>query len=267
MNSEHEKQREKSGAFYAGQWTESCPDGANANIEHNRALRELLPTFIDRDDFALLDIGCGRGRVARIVKDAFPRVRVFGIDIAPEQIERAREFVSDGVFQVANEINLPFEDASFDYATCRMSIHHYPDMQGHLREVARVLKPGGCYLIIDAVPIAGEQDEWLNEVFLAREREGKGDGHLKFYNIEEYQRFFLEAGLIPERQEALSNTIIRILEGDQQLLIYRNMLRAPESFRTSIRFAAEGNQYRYDIPACIVSARKPCDRGATNAPK
>jgi ubiquinone/menaquinone biosynthesis C-methylase UbiE len=254
----HDDIRERSGAFYGtsdGPLTLGMREG---NIRHNLALRDSLPAFIDRDDFAVLDIGCGRGRVARIVKDVFRQARVFGIDISAEQIERARSFVSDGVFQVGNEISFPFDDDSFDYATCRMSIHHYPDMMSHLREVKRVLRPGGSYLIIDVVPSAGMQDHWLNEVFVAAEREGPGDGHIKFYTIEEYEQFFSQAGLAIGRMTPLPHPLVFPKSVDPRVsVIYKHMLRAPEDFRNSVSFVDEPDQYRCELPTCILAAVIP----------
>lgn len=255
MPSEHDARRQRSGAFY-GARTGGRVDIRAETIRHNQALRDLLSDCIDKTEFTLLDIGCGRGLVARIVKDSFPNAQIFGIDISAEQIEKARVFVPEGTFSVSNEINMSFIDNTFDYATCRMSIHHYPDMLRHLREVNRVLRLGGAYLIIDSVPVSGEQDVWLNEIFLAREREGIGDGHLKFYTAEEYAQFFDMTGFVLERLMPLPHTIVMPKADEAQASVYRHLLRAPESFRNSIGFLDEEQLYRYDLPTHVILARK-----------
>lgn len=252
-----DEQREKSRAFYSNFPGQPGPATQEANVLNNRALREVLPALLTGDDFALLDIGCGRGRVTRIVKDLFPQAQVFGTDISAEQIAHARGFVPDGVFQVANEIDLPFDDASFDYITCRMSIHHYPDLPRHLQEVKRVLRPGGRYLIIDIVSSAGMQDRWLNEVFLTAERETSGDGHLKFYTVEEYEGFLTAAGFILEQQESLPHLLAWGKSGDYWMSIYRSLLRAPEEFRESVHFVEEEELYRWELPGRVLVAVKP----------
>src|SRR5690606_39820909 len=60
--------------------------------------------------------------------------------------------------------DLPFADGSFDLVTCRIAPHHFADVQRAVHEVARVLRPGGLFLLIDSVaPEDPELDEFLNE--------------------------------------------------------------------------------------------------------
>ena len=217
----------------------------------------MFLSLIDKDNFTLLDIGCGRGLVARIIRDIYPQTTVYGIDISPEQIDKARLSIPDGIFQVANEINLPFGNESIDYATCRMSIHHYPDMISHLKEVLRVLKPGGIYIIIDAIPSKGLQDQYLNDVFLSAEASGNGDGHLKFYTIDEYSCLFDAVGFTIGCQYSLPHFVTWTKSDDYRINIYKHILQTPEEFRNSIHFVDEEELYGYGLPMFMLSAIKP----------
>lgn len=258
MNEHYDQIREKSGAFYSTQTMQSNTENPSDGLrQHNLALRDTLSAIIDRNNFDLLDIGCGRGRICRIIRDVFPQSRISGIDISAEQIERARSFLSDAVFEIGNEISFPFSDNSFDYATCRMSIHHYPDMINHLREVKRVLRPGGYYLVIDPVPSPGLQDYWLNKVFLDAEHETSGDGHIKFYTLEEYSHFLAELGLTMARRELLPHSVTWSKATDYNMSIYNSILSAPDEFRIAINFADEGDHYRYDLPTQVLGILKP----------
>ena len=60
----------------------------------------------------------------------------------------------------------PYSEASFDLVTCRVAAHHFSDRDAFVREVTRVLKPGGHFLLIDGSIPDGEPvaEEWIHEV-------------------------------------------------------------------------------------------------------
>lgn len=110
---------------------------------------------------AILDIGCGAG-VDSIVaaKLAGPSGLVKGIDLVPEMLARARENarlagVTNVTFQESAAEQLPFPDASFDVAISNGVFNLVVDKVKALKEVMRVLKPGGRFMIADQV-LAGE---------------------------------------------------------------------------------------------------------------
>lgn len=97
-----------------------------------------------------LEIGCGRGEGARIILERFGLDRVVSIDVDAAQIERARRRLGSShgervEFRLgdAARLELPSEhfDAVFDFAV----LHHVPEWRDALREVHRVLKPGGRF--------------------------------------------------------------------------------------------------------------------------
>src|SRR6266851_4501802 len=101
-----------------------------------------------------LDIATGGGHTALAVAPHVARVVV--TDLTPRMLEKAREFLlAQGVinagFQAADAEHLPFADASFDRVTCRLAAHHFPNVAQSVKEVARVLKRGGLYLLIDCM--------------------------------------------------------------------------------------------------------------------
>lgn len=94
-----------------------------------------------------LDIGCGEGHNTRLL--ARRGAKVIGIDIAERFIEHAGQAERDeplGVeYRVASAVELPFADASFDFATALMSLMDIPENDRALAEAARVLKAGGFF--------------------------------------------------------------------------------------------------------------------------
>jgi SAM-dependent methyltransferase len=104
---------------------------------------------------AVLEIGPGPGRLAVTLAKLAPGVRITGVDIAQEMVERASVLAaSSGVadrveFQVGDVAALPFPDASFDLVVSTLSAHHWPDPATGLAELHRVLRPGGVAWIYD----------------------------------------------------------------------------------------------------------------------
>jgi len=102
-----------------------------------------------------LDVGCGEGRLTRHL--AALGHRVVGIDASPTLIAAARELAPDMELQVGNASALPFDDASFDQIVSFMCLHDVDDLDGAVREIARVLEPGGvaCLAVVHPLNSAG----------------------------------------------------------------------------------------------------------------
>jgi len=130
------------------------------------AFREVFPT-VARDVLAemrgvrrALDAGCGPGQFTIMAAEALPTVEVTGIDIAPTMIELARGHATASAassrlrFEVADVCHLPFPDGQFDAVISTGSIKHWPDPVAGLRELHRVLVPGGRAFIAEMNRIA-----------------------------------------------------------------------------------------------------------------
>ena len=97
---------------------------------------------------AVLDCGCGPGSITLSIASRIGNGRVVGVDFGESQIQRANESakergIAKALFQQADCYSLPFEDASFDCVFSNALIEHLTDPVRALREMLRVLKPGG----------------------------------------------------------------------------------------------------------------------------
>ncbi|MFM9960929.1 MAG: methyltransferase domain-containing protein [Planctomycetaceae bacterium] len=97
---------------------------------------------------AVLDCGCGPGSITLSIANRIGEGRVVGIDFGESQIDRANKSVKEhgilnATFQTADCDSLPFEDASFDCVFSNALLEHLTDPVRALREMLRVLKPGG----------------------------------------------------------------------------------------------------------------------------
>src|SRR5919201_2155654 len=110
---------------------------------------ELLPP----PGRATLDVGCGEGRVgAELQRLGY---KVIGVDSSPRMVEFARER-HEAI--VADAAALPFDDGAFDLVIAYMSLMNLDDMEGGVREAARVLERGGrfCFAVLHPLFAAGE---------------------------------------------------------------------------------------------------------------
>lgn len=103
---------------------------------------------------AILDVGCGTGRLLRSAAGQFPGARLEGVDAAQGMIDQARSSagpVNKINFQLATAEQLPFPDAQFDLAFSTMTFHHWADQGRGVAEIARVMTPGGRWILADFI--------------------------------------------------------------------------------------------------------------------
>lgn len=103
---------------------------------------------------AILDVGCGTGLLLRSAAQRFPEAKLEGVDAAGEMVKQA---MASGVgaaevhFQQATAEALPFPDGRFDLVFSTVTFHHWHDQSRGVAEVARVLAPGGRWLLADFI--------------------------------------------------------------------------------------------------------------------
>src|SRR3954465_14643180 len=120
-----------------------------------RMVEVARPQLTDR----LLDIATGGGHVARTFS---PFVgQIVASDLTPEILHHAGvAFAEQGLVNIETRIadaeSLPFGDSSFEIVTCRIAPHHFPHPDRFVNEVARVLTPGGRFILIDSTVPGGD---------------------------------------------------------------------------------------------------------------
>ena len=134
-------------------WAASYEDNMNpVQTLEAEALARLLPDLRDR---VVLDLGCGKGRVARLALERGARETV-GVDVSEAMLKAAAASLpaSSVRWVQADGRALPFEAASFDVVICALMMGHVDDLEAALSEIARVLRPGGLLLLSDFHPYA-----------------------------------------------------------------------------------------------------------------
>jgi ubiquinone/menaquinone biosynthesis C-methylase UbiE len=165
----------------------------------DKALEEL---DLRRDD-RLLDVACGAGKLVRAVA---PRVeRAVGVDLSPGMIEEARRRTddegSDGAdrieFFVGPSDRLPFGDAEFTALVTTTAFHHFPDPEASVREMTRVVAPGGRIVIGDS--IRDTTPAKFGDAVLRRFE----SGHVGLQDMRGFERLLTDAGIQVTRSRAV----------------------------------------------------------------
>jgi len=139
------------------------PDAACMDV--GKAVRELLG-----NGASMVDVGCGAGRIA--VPIAASGLTVTGLDLEPEMLragkERAAALGEDVTWIEGDATDLPFDDDTFDGVMITSVLHLLVEWKRALREAARVLKPGGLFIIgrniLDEESCAGRIRQQLRRV-------------------------------------------------------------------------------------------------------
>lgn len=122
---------------------EHFPSTIDPRIQH---VQLLLKFFGDLADRQVLDVGCGKGRFARVLQERNPAAHVCGLDISEDMLAS----VPAGIGKVTGLMTeLPFAASAFDCVYATESLEHAVEIDKAVAEMCRVLKPGGKLVIID----------------------------------------------------------------------------------------------------------------------
>lgn len=148
----------------------------------------------------VLDVATGGGHTA--LAFAPHAGHVIASDLTEPMLEAAKAHIlgkghQNVSFIPADAEALPFADEEFDVVTCRIAPHHFDDVRKFAREVARVLKAGGRFVLVDSlVPADPEQDAFINGAEVLRD-----PTHVRSNTEAEWRSFVEAAGLTVQHTE------------------------------------------------------------------
>ena len=156
-----------------------------------------LVDAVPADGARILDVGCGTGHTTLAV--AARGTSVVGVDLTEEMLAQGRHLADERGLQNATFVRgdaerLDYQDASFDVVVSRYSAHHFPRPEQAVREIARVLTPGGTFLLVDTVASdTPAQDTLLNAIEVLRD-----PSHVRDHRVDGWLTMFAAAGFAGE---------------------------------------------------------------------
>jgi len=160
------------------------------NISHSTLTDWGLKHISVGKHFIILDIGCGGGSTIRKLAGIATDGKVYGIDYSEESVKisrkTTRKLIKAGHVKVqhGSVSNLPFLNSMFDLVTAVETHYFWPDLINDLKEVMRVLKPGGMLIIIGGDYRGGKYDKpkWI------------ALGDMAYYSIKEFRGLLSAVG-------------------------------------------------------------------------
>jgi len=219
-------------------------------------LREIAANLPKRP--VVLDLGCGAGHASFAVAPVAESVTAY--DLSPEMLnvvaDAARERGHHNLSTQRGDVAaLPFSDSSFCMVVTRFSAHHWLDVPAALREVKRVLKPNGIFVVIDiTAPEAPLHDTTLQAVELLRDA-----SHVRDYRRSEWTRMLNDAGFTSEAlkgwklQMKFDEWTARMRTPAERVTAIRSLLHsAPEETRRYFALEADDS---FTIDSTLFAAR------------
>jgi ubiquinone/menaquinone biosynthesis C-methylase UbiE len=220
-------------------------------------LERLIAVAAPQPGERVLDLGCGVGHTLRRIA---PLVAfAAGADATIEMMQAGRDTVvtaPNAAFAQSDATALPFADASFDLATCRLAAHHFTDVAAAFRDVRRVLRPGGRFVLVDNyAPDDPALDMFINELETLRDA-----SHVRNHTIAGWRELLEDAGLRTSVASELMTTKITT-EGwlersqtppDRAAEVRRRLRDAPEAAHDAFHIT----DTTFAVPKVVILARR-----------
>lgn len=137
----------------------------------------------------LLDIGCGTGALLNLLAAQHNAVNLVGIDPSPEMLAVARQKLPTVQFELGFAERLPFADNCFDVVASNSAFHYFQAPDAALREIRRVLRPGGRVVLTDWC------DDYLSCRLCDRWLRWTDPAHARIYRADQCRQFLERSGL------------------------------------------------------------------------
>ena len=189
-------------------------DGRDRGMEerHWHTAKHVLARMPVEDGDRVLDLGTGSGYALRALADSTGTTRGYGLDGAPEMAHNAREYTleaepdADLGFVVGDFGHLPFADDSLDHVVTMEAFYYSADPVETLREVRRVLRPGGTFhCAVNYYEENVHSHDWQEHISVDMTR----------WDASEYRDAFREAGLRVATQDNVPDTDLDIPPAEQ----------------------------------------------------
>ena len=169
----------------------------NMNSRHSKLTDWGLTHISVGSHDTVVDVGCGGGRTVRKLAAIATHGNVYGVDHSEASVAVAtstnRQLIANGRVEIrlGSVSNLPFPDGMFDLATAVETHYYWPDLPAEMRELSRVLKPGGTLIIIAEAYKGGKHDKQIQELVEAMKSINYTYAHL---SPDEHRQLFSNAG-------------------------------------------------------------------------
>jgi ubiquinone/menaquinone biosynthesis C-methylase UbiE len=234
--------------------------------DHQR-IRHMLNFAKLPADLRILDIGTGIGLLPLLLAEDGAK-QLVGIDISPEMLEQAEylrlsrnnEAAVRVTFRLAPAHALPFREESFDAVTCRLVLNHVRRPERIIKEIVRVLRPGGILILAELLGV----DNPVKRATQNAIEERRNAAHVAARGVEQYNKLLTDAGLQIEAKEVISferelEEWLAIYYADRaESAVVREMIEAGlETDAAGINARRQGNTLVFDQRMYYVRAVKP----------
>ncbi|HPB90661.1 MAG TPA: class I SAM-dependent methyltransferase [Rugosibacter sp.] len=207
----------------------------------------------------ILDMGCGGGHASFAVAPHAGQVTAY--DLSAEMLDVVRQAAAERKLdnietRQGSADSLPFADAMFDMVCTRFSAHHWRHLPQALAEAARVLKPGGRFIVIDtAAPADVLADTYMQAIELLRD-----PSHVRNVSLASWQWLIGQAGLHIASSKSwklhleFSSWVARMRTSPEHIAAIQSLWRgAPAEVR---RYFNVADDYSFDIDSVLLEAVK-----------
>lgn len=147
----------------------SCTYNTINWVNRNETLDSMIMFAGDVNEKKLLDLGTGTGKVLKSFKEIYPKANYYGLDRSLGMMSKIDSAYNFNLVEGKIENLSNFKDETFDVITARMVMHHSEDLNKAFKEVNRVLKKGGKFIICEGTPPNRDCVKFYEEMFKYKE--------------------------------------------------------------------------------------------------